>query len=56
MGSNPLDESAGAAEMTIGKWIIAGFAMLIVYGYFHEHHLDDYYTLKAWIKEVMRKW
>jgi hypothetical protein len=42
--------------MTIGKWIIAGFAMLIVYGYFHEHHLDDYYTLKAWIKHVMQEW
>jgi hypothetical protein len=42
--------------MTTRKWILAAIALLILYGYFHEHHLDDYYTLKAWIKQIMVEW
>jgi hypothetical protein len=42
--------------MTIGKWIIAGFAALIIFGYFHEHHLDDYYKIKVAVKQVVEKW
>jgi hypothetical protein len=42
--------------MKIGKWIIAGFAMLIIWGYFHEHRLDDYYKIKKTIKQVVKDW